>query len=123
MSMQWRGGISFAGLEKRIERACEAAVMGVADDVFDESQQLVPDDPETSGGGDLKRSGAVTAQHTGREAVAAISYGTDHAIYQHEDLTFEHDNGQSGKFLERPLSGAQRAAGAKAAARIRRALS
>jgi hypothetical protein len=32
-----------------------------------------------------------------------ISFGTDYAVYQHEDLSLKHENGQS-KFLESVLN-------------------
>lgn len=120
--MKWSSTLDFDAATAAIVRGARAGVIEVADDIFDESQSIIPDDPET-GAGDLKRSGEVTPQHTARDAVAAISYGTDHAVYQHERLDYDHPHGGTAKYLERPLSAAQRTAKARVVARIKRELS
>lgn len=121
--MKFTGGLDFGSAAAAITRGAMRGAERVADDVFDESQELVPDDPETGGSGDLQASGQVTRAHTATTAGAAISYGTDHAVYQHERLDYDHPDGGSAKFLERPLSAAQKTAGATVAAEIRKALS
>jgi hypothetical protein len=120
--MRFTSTLDFKTAGRQIELAARRAAEGIADGVLAESQKLVPDDPET-GGGDLQMTGKVTAQHTLTQAAAAISYGTDHAVYQHESLGYEHPNGGSAKYLERPLSGARKAAKVRLAAEIKRALS
>jgi hypothetical protein len=120
--MKWQGSLDFGKAEDAIVRASAEAVRAVADDVFEESQRLVPNDP-TTGSGDLHDSGKVEVEVSSQGAEAAISYGTDHAVYQHERLDYEHDSGESAKYLERPLSAAQRTAGAKVATTIRKGLS
>lgn len=120
--MKFTSTLDFRAAGLQIELAARRAAEGIADDVLAESQALVPDDPET-GGGDLQATGKVTTQHTPTGAAAAISYGTDHAVYQHEGLGYEHPHGGGPKYLERPLSGARRAAKARLAVEIKRALS
>ena len=120
--IKWSSTLKLDAALAAIVRGSQAGVDEVAQSIFDASQGSVPDDPET-GAGDLKRSGEVTAQHTSGQSVAAISYGTDHAVYQHERLDYHHHNRGTAKYLERPLSAAQRGAKAKIAAQIKRALS
>lgn len=50
--------------------------------------------------GDLMRSGGVSQDETGR---TAISYDTDYAVRQHEDVSLKHDAGRQAKFLESAL--------------------
>ena len=120
--MKWSGSLDFGAAQAAIVRGSAEAVRAIADDVFEESQRLVPND-EATGSGDLHDSGQVEVEVTAQGATAAISYGTDHAVYQHERLDYEHDGGESAKYLERPLSEAQRTAGPKVAATIRKGLS
>ena len=120
--MRWQGSLDFGSAQAAIVQASTAAVHAIADEVFEESQRLVPNDPAT-GSGDLHASGKVEVHVDGSSAEAAISYGTDHAVYQHERLDYHHDNGEAAKYLERPLSAAQRTAGAKVATTIRKGLS
>lgn len=118
---RWSGGLDFGAAEAAIRRGAAAGVRAVADAVFDESQDLVPNDPAT-GSGDLKASGQVTDETTPTSTEVAISYGTDHAVYQHERLDYEHDSGETAKYLERPLSAAQKTAGKVIADRIAKEL-
>lgn len=120
--MRWQGSLNFGAAEAAIMRASAEAVRAIADDVFEESQRLVPNDPAT-GSGDLHASGKVEVEVTAQGATAAITYGTDHAVYQHERLDYHHDDGEAAKYLERPLSEAQRTAGPKVATTIRKGLS
>jgi len=120
--MRWQGSLDFGSAQAAIIQASTAAVRAIADEVFEESQRLVPND-EATGSGDLHDSGRVEVEVTAQAAEAAIIYGTDHAVYQHERLDYDHDSGESAKYLERPLSAAQRTAGAKVAATIRKGLS
>ena len=66
------------------------------------SMQLVPIDT-----GDLRRSGpAVTRKMpgtSGLNTVMTVGYGTDYAVYVHENLEAKHAEGKVAKFLERPL--------------------
>lgn len=120
--MKWQGGFDFRKAQARITEGLESGVRALADDIFDESQALVPNDPET-GSGDLKASGRVETAVGAAKVEAQISYGTGHAVIQHERLDYHHDSGEAAKFLERPLSAAQRSGGSTVAARVRKALS
>lgn len=51
--------------------------------------------------GDLAATGSVSSDGQGR---VAISYDTDYAVRQHEDLSLNHDPGREGKFLEKSLA-------------------
>jgi bacteriophage HK97-gp10 putative tail-component len=53
--------------------------------------------------GELRDSGTVTVAESGSKVTAVISFGTDYAVYQHEDLSLRHENGQA-KFLESVLN-------------------
>jgi hypothetical protein len=53
--------------------------------------------------GELRDSGTVTMVETGTTVKAVISFGTEYAVYQHEDLALHHENGQA-KFLESVLN-------------------
>lgn len=52
--------------------------------------------------GDLIRSGAVSQDEASRRT--AISYDTDYAVRQHEDMTLRHDDGRNAKFLENAMN-------------------
>lgn len=53
--------------------------------------------------GALRSSGRVTnTGSNGAVPVANVEYSTDYAVYQHEALDWNHDEGQA-KFLEEPL--------------------
>jgi len=63
-----------------------------------ESQKLVPVDLGT-----LKASARTTDVTTNdTHPKVEVSYGTEYAIYVHEDLTANHPNGGQAKFLEEP---------------------
>lgn len=50
--------------------------------------------------GELIRTGKVSQD----EAQTAISYDTDYAVVQHEDISMKHDAGRNAKFLELALN-------------------
>lgn len=52
--------------------------------------------------GDLIRSGAVSQD--GATKRTAISYDTDYAVRQHEDMALRHDSGRNAKFLEKAMN-------------------
>lgn len=99
--MKWQGDFNLEAFEDQLRVACERAAEDIADEVLAASQKSVPTDSL-----ELKRSGRTSTQHTAPASVAAVSYGTDHAIIQHEYMDYTHDDG-SAKFLERPLGAAQ----------------
>jgi hypothetical protein len=63
-----------------------------------ESQKIVPIDTST-----LKGSANTRIEGVGLDSTAIISYGTDYAIYVHENLEAKHKSGKCAKFLEKPL--------------------
>jgi hypothetical protein len=52
--------------------------------------------------GDLIRSGGVSQDES--NGLTAISYDTDYAVRQHEDMSLHHDSGRNAKFLERAMA-------------------
>jgi hypothetical protein len=52
--------------------------------------------------GDLAASGGVSQDESSGKT--AISYNTDYAVKQHEDMTLKHDSGRNAKFLENALN-------------------
>ncbi len=70
-----------------------------------ESKRRCPVDvtPPTPHPGQLRNSGRVLPiKREGRRLTATIAYGTEYAVYVHEDLDALHPVGEA-KFLERPL--------------------
>ena len=69
--------------------------------VLNASNQMVPHEE-----GDFERTGRVTVDEEGR--AAAVSYKdvryADEAVVLHEDLSMNHDEGRSAKFLEKAFS-------------------
>jgi len=63
-----------------------------------ESQKIVPIDTT-----DLKESADTRMEGTGRDVAVIVSYGTDYAVYVHEDLEARHKPGKQAKFLEQPF--------------------
>jgi hypothetical protein len=60
------------------------------------SRKFVPHEEGT-----LENSGKVsqdTASHT-----VAVSYDTEYAVRQHEELDYKHDDGRRAKYLEQPM--------------------
>lgn len=68
-----------------------------AEHILQTSRKIVPIDEAT-----LERSGKVSVDEA--EMKAAVSYDTPYAVIQHEDLTLNHKNGRSAKYLERPFT-------------------
>lgn len=62
------------------------------------SQELVPIDTSA-----LKNSARTKAEGTGFDTAVTVSYGTEYAVFVHEDLEAQHAPGKSAKFLETPL--------------------
>lgn len=52
--------------------------------------------------GELIRSGQVSQDES--TGLTAISYDTDYAVVQHEDMSMNHDDGREAKFLESSLN-------------------
>jgi len=62
------------------------------------SQMIVPVDTAT-----LKGSANTRLEGEGLGSAAVVGYGTDYAVYVHEDLEARHKPGKAAKFLETPL--------------------
>lgn len=63
-----------------------------------ESQKIVPIETGT-----LRQSANTRLEGHGLDVAAIVSYGTDYAIYVHENLEARHKPGRQAKFLETPL--------------------
>ena len=63
-----------------------------------ESQKLVPIDT-----GVLKNTANTRVVGAGLDVEVVVSYGTNYAIYVHEDLNAKHAEGKQAKYLEQPL--------------------
>jgi hypothetical protein len=63
-----------------------------------ESQKIVPVEF-----GVLKNSANTRAEESGLDTEVVVSYGTDYAIYVHENLEAGHKSGKQAKYLEQPL--------------------
>ncbi|MEV7413566.1 hypothetical protein AB0O04_37830 [Streptomyces althioticus] len=79
------------------------------------SRQRVPIEEGT-----LERSGTVTVDEAAPEG--AVSYDTPYAVRQHEDMTLDHDDGRTAKYLEGPLHEENGVMTQIIAAQVRRAL-
>lgn len=63
-----------------------------------ESQKIVPVDKNF-----LRPSATTRATGNDRSPEVVVGYGTDYALYVHEDMQARHKPGKSAKFLEKPL--------------------
>lgn len=54
-------------------------------------------------GGDLETSGKASADPS--TLTAAVSYDTEYAVRQHEQMDLHHDAGRSSKYLEHAVTG------------------
>jgi hypothetical protein len=63
-----------------------------------ESQKIVPVDTNA-----LRASANTRAEGAGFDVAVVVSYGTDYALYVHENLEARHKPGKSAKFLEKPI--------------------
>ncbi|WP_404285430.1 hypothetical protein [Glutamicibacter arilaitensis] len=68
-----------------------------AEHVLGESNKDVPHEEAT-----LERSGATSLDERNLQAV--VSYDTPYAVVQHEDMTLNHDNGRTAKYLENAMN-------------------
>jgi len=68
-----------------------------SEEIMTASKEMVPVDT-----GRLRSTGHVAEYATPRDLGTVLAYGTDYAIYVHENLSVHHPTGQA-KFLERPF--------------------
>ncbi len=78
-------------VEAKVKHSCKKTQNTIIDNIYNESQELVPIST-----GALKASCKKTNN--------SVSYSNDYAIYVHEDLNSAHKSGTSAKFLEIPYS-------------------
>lgn len=78
-----------------------SAVKRVAQDIYQESQKLVPVDEHN-----LKGQARFEKEGDGYSILYRSideDTGFNYAMIQHEDMTFKHDNGEQAKYLEQPF--------------------
>jgi hypothetical protein len=108
--LQWNGVAATA----RAGRGAERGLGAGAEHVRDVSVQRAP--TRTT----ALRASARTVQEPG-SGTAAVTFDADYAVYQHEDLTYQHDDG-GPKFLETALVSERRTVARLLQAEIRAAL-
>lgn len=73
------------------------AAQDIAENILGQAIEEVPFED-----GDLSSSGKVAT--SGSSAV--VYFDTPYAVRQHEDMTYQHDNGRKAKYLEDPMNAA-----------------
>lgn len=85
---------------KRVEKALGGALFQEGTAIISESQKIVPHEF-----GVLERSAYVAPpQKKVQQVTVEIGYGTEYALRQHEELSWQHRGGRQAKYLEQPLS-------------------
>lgn len=88
---------NLAAAQRRVTDAGKRGLLVAGEHVLGVSNIRVPLEE-----GDLARSGGVSQdESSGR---TAISYDTDYAVKQHEDMSLQHDPGRTAKFLENAMN-------------------
>lgn len=96
----------------------EGAVRGVSvavEHLLGEAQAVVPWQT-----GDLERSGRASVDDT--TLTGCVSFDTEYAVRQHEEIGWNHDGGRQAKYLEDPMDTESEYMGDLIAAELRRAL-
>ncbi|MEU3162898.1 hypothetical protein [Streptosporangium sp. NPDC006930] len=112
-------------LGKILKSEREGAVKGLqvaVEHLLQVSREQVPHEEgtlERSGDPD-ERPGAASVDEG--ELRAAVSFDTPYAVRQHEELTWQHDDGRKAKYLEDPMNSEQSTMRDLIAAEIRRSL-
>lgn len=81
-----------------------------------ESQKIVPIDTSA-----LKNSARTRKEGKGHKTQVTVSYGTEYAVFVHEDLTARHAPGKTAKFLEIPVRRLQKEIAQDIRAEVRKA--
>lgn len=108
MGMQWNGDV----VRQAIERSAKEAARKGAEHIKERAVQRTP--LET---GALRNSAKVTT--SGK--TAAVSYNTPYAVKQHEEVGYQHGDGEA-KFLENTVRAEQGAVQNIIAEEVRKAL-
>jgi hypothetical protein len=99
---------------KAANHAAAARGLGkAAEHILGESRKEVPLEEGT-----LERSGVASVDR--EHLIAAVAYDTPYAVRQHEELTWQHDEGRNAKYLEGPMNRERDTALQIIAAEIRR---
>lgn len=80
-------------IQAGVRKAARKGLLLGAEHVLQVSNQHVPIEEAT-----LERSGRASVSDSDLQAV--VSYDTEYAVVQHEDMTFQHDAGRTAKYLE-----------------------
>lgn len=89
----WNG----AGVGRQIREAAAAGLNSAAAELLEEALPLTPKLTDA-----LEDSASVFKANSDHLA-AQVQYAKYYSVYQHEDLSYRHDNGEQAKFLESPL--------------------
>jgi hypothetical protein len=96
-------GFNPGQVQARLRAAVRDATTGAdrglqlgAEHLLGAARKLVPHEE-----GVLENSGKTSFD--GGTHTAAVSFDTPYAAVQHEDLTFQHDDGRQAKYLEQPM--------------------
>jgi len=111
VDVEWNG----LEIEALIEGAEPAGLLLAAEHLLQVSRTEVPLEEGT-----LERSGTATVDEGDR--IAAVSYDTEYAVPQHEEMTWRHAEGRKAKYLEDPMNNERDTMLELAAAPIRDAL-
>ncbi|MFY1658576.1 hypothetical protein [Micromonospora sp. WMMD1274] len=111
VDVDWNG----PELETLIEGAEPAGLLLAAEHLLQVSRTEVPLEEGT-----LERSGTATVDESDR--VAAVSYDTQYAVPQHEEMDWRHAAGRKAKYLEDPMNNERDTMLELAAAPIQQAL-
>ena len=107
--MSWNGD----RISAEVHAAAARGLLLAAEHILGASNEHVPLEEGT-----LERSGVASVDEG--EMVAAVSYDTVYAVYQHERMDLRHAPGRTAKYLERALLDEGPAAQEIIAAQIRR---
>ncbi len=84
-------------VEKRHAKGMERGVVKAGLHLQRKSQIIVPVEFAV-----LKNSANTRKEGSGFDVEVVVSYGTEYAVFVHEDLEAEHKPGKQAKFLEQP---------------------
>lgn len=83
-------------VESTLAAGSDEAAFAAGSHILQVAQSYVPHED-----GVLERSGDVTEPEDGE---VTVFFDTPYAVRQHEELDYQHDDGRTAKYLERPLN-------------------